>query len=330
MDLCGPMRVESITGKKYVLVIVDDYSRYTWTYFLRSKDETPEVLINFLRLIQRGLHAQKELNTKHPLLVHLNRTALLKDGTVLLLRLLELSAAKIPLFFCPKAIATICFTQNHSLVIPRYEKTPYNIIIGRKPTVKFFHIFGSLCYIFKDGENLNKMKEKGDACISVVYSTQSKDETVTTSLNELDMLFSPMFDEYFNEATSVLSNSSAISTAVAFDKPPPITATENIDQAEDVIVDEDEFINIFSTPVHEVGESSSRHVDPLNMYTFNQIHPFEHYWIRDHPLKQVIGNPSQPVRTRRQLETDDEMCMFSLTFTLLELLEDVSKHSVKS
>nr|GEZ14713.1 retrovirus-related Pol polyprotein from transposon TNT 1-94 [Tanacetum cinerariifolium] len=58
MDLCGPMRVASINGKRYVLVIVDDYSRYTWTYFLRSKDETPKVLINFLRLGQRGLQAQ--------------------------------------------------------------------------------------------------------------------------------------------------------------------------------------------------------------------------------------------------------------------------------
>nr|GFA07300.1 retrovirus-related Pol polyprotein from transposon TNT 1-94 [Tanacetum cinerariifolium] len=58
MDLCGPMRVASINGKKYVLVVVDDYSRYTWTHFLRSKDETHEVLINFLKLVQRGLHAQ--------------------------------------------------------------------------------------------------------------------------------------------------------------------------------------------------------------------------------------------------------------------------------
>ncbi|GJW49619.1 retrovirus-related pol polyprotein from transposon TNT 1-94 [Tanacetum coccineum] len=58
MDLCGPMRVESFNGKKYMLVIVDDYSRYTWTYFLRSKDETPEVLIDFLKLVQIGLHAQ--------------------------------------------------------------------------------------------------------------------------------------------------------------------------------------------------------------------------------------------------------------------------------
>ncbi|GJS15283.1 retrovirus-related pol polyprotein from transposon TNT 1-94 [Tanacetum coccineum] len=58
MDLCGPMRVESINGKKYNLVIVDDYSRYTWTHFLRSKDETPEVLVDFLKMIQRGLQAQ--------------------------------------------------------------------------------------------------------------------------------------------------------------------------------------------------------------------------------------------------------------------------------
>nr|GFB62821.1 hypothetical protein [Tanacetum cinerariifolium] len=57
MDLCGPMRVASINGKKYILVIVDDYSRYTWNLFLRSKDETPEVLNEFLTMIQRNLQA---------------------------------------------------------------------------------------------------------------------------------------------------------------------------------------------------------------------------------------------------------------------------------
>nr|GFC67080.1 hypothetical protein [Tanacetum cinerariifolium] len=154
MDLCGPMRVESINGRKYVLVIVDDYSRYTWTHFLRSKDETSEVLIDFLRLVQRGLHAQNHT------LVEAARTML--------------SAAKVPLFFWAEAIATTCFTQNRSLVIPRHEKTPYHIINDRKPSVKFFYIFGSLCYIVRDGENLNKMKEKGVACIFVGYSTQSR------------------------------------------------------------------------------------------------------------------------------------------------------------
>nr|GEZ09122.1 retrovirus-related Pol polyprotein from transposon TNT 1-94 [Tanacetum cinerariifolium] len=57
-DLYGPMRVESVNEKNYILVIVDDYSRYTWTHFLRSKDETPEVLKDFLKMIQRNLQAQ--------------------------------------------------------------------------------------------------------------------------------------------------------------------------------------------------------------------------------------------------------------------------------
>nr|GEZ46902.1 Gag-Pol polyprotein [Tanacetum cinerariifolium] len=51
MDLCGRMRIASINGKRYVLVIVDDYSRYTWVHFLRSKDEAPEVIIKFLKRI---------------------------------------------------------------------------------------------------------------------------------------------------------------------------------------------------------------------------------------------------------------------------------------
>nr|GEW38841.1 hypothetical protein [Tanacetum cinerariifolium] len=58
MDLCGPMRVESFNSKKYVLVIDDEYSKYIWTHILRSQDETPKVLIEFLKLVQRGLHAQ--------------------------------------------------------------------------------------------------------------------------------------------------------------------------------------------------------------------------------------------------------------------------------
>ncbi|GJY42815.1 retrovirus-related pol polyprotein from transposon TNT 1-94 [Tanacetum coccineum] len=51
MDLCGPMRVESINGKKYILVIVDDYSRYTWVYFLHTKDEAPNMIINFINQV---------------------------------------------------------------------------------------------------------------------------------------------------------------------------------------------------------------------------------------------------------------------------------------
>ncbi|GJS49900.1 retrovirus-related pol polyprotein from transposon TNT 1-94, partial [Tanacetum coccineum] len=56
MDLCRPLRVQSINGKKYILVIVDDYSRFTWVKFLRSKDETPTFVINLLKQLQVGLN----------------------------------------------------------------------------------------------------------------------------------------------------------------------------------------------------------------------------------------------------------------------------------
>nr|GEX66060.1 Gag-Pol polyprotein [Tanacetum cinerariifolium] len=83
--------------------------------------------------------------------------------------------------------------------------------------------------------------------------------------------------------------------------------------AKNAQVENDEFINIFCTPVQDRGDTSSRHVDSSNMHTFYQHHPSEHHWTKDHPLEQVIGNPSQSVRTRRQLESDGEMCMFALT-----------------
>nr|GEZ87710.1 integrase, catalytic region, zinc finger, CCHC-type, peptidase aspartic, catalytic [Tanacetum cinerariifolium] len=253
------------------------------------------------------------------------------------------------------------------------------------------------------GETLlihDKMKEKGDECIFVRYSTKSRayrvfnkrtrvimesihvnfDELpliasdqlssdpapecqtmasdqnssdpapeyrIVTTSNELDLLFSPMFDELLNGSSKVVSKSSAASAADAPNQhqrqnhttplnnqttpapscqiltlAPTVISFENINQAEthaenDQVAD-DEFINIFSTPVQDQGETSSCHVDSSNMHTFYQQFSSEHRWTKDHPLEQVIGNPSQPVRTRRKLESDDEMCMFALTVSRTE------------
>ncbi|GJS53252.1 retrovirus-related pol polyprotein from transposon TNT 1-94 [Tanacetum coccineum] len=286
MDLCGPMRVESINEKKYVLVIIDDYSRYTWTHFLRSKDETPEVLIEFLRLIQRGLHAQVRAVRTDKGTKFLNKT------------LCE--------YFSKEGIenqTSIARTPEQNGIVKRWNRT----LVEAARTI------------------LSVAKIP----LSQVNDSQAA-ETVATSLNELDMLFSLMFDEYFTGATIVVSKSSTVPTVDAFDKPPTVIANENIDQAENIMVDEDEFINIFSTLVYEVGESSSRHVGTSNMHTFYQRHPSEHHWTKDHPLEQVIRNPSKPVRKRRQLETDGEMCMFALTFERLEVWELVDRPLFKN
>nr|GFB72827.1 Gag-Pol polyprotein [Tanacetum cinerariifolium] len=163
--------------------------------------------------------------------------------------------------------------------------------------------------------------------------------------NELDLLFSLMFDELLNGSSKVVSKSSAVSAADAPNQrhqyttplnnhttPAPtcqnpsnaatVISSKNINQAEthaenDQVAD-DEFINIFSTPVQDQGDTSSRHVDSSNMHTFYQRYLSEHRWTKDHPLEQVIGNPSQSVRTRRQLESDAEMCMFALTVSRTE------------
>ncbi|GJU42051.1 retrovirus-related pol polyprotein from transposon TNT 1-94 [Tanacetum coccineum] len=65
-------------------------------------------------------------------------------------------------------------------------------------------------------------------------------------------------------------------------------------------------------------ETLSRHVDSSNMHTFYHHHPSGQRWTKGHPLELVIGNPSQSIRTRRQLETDDEMRMFALTVSRTE------------
>nr|GFC82571.1 Gag-Pol polyprotein [Tanacetum cinerariifolium] len=97
-----------------------------------------------------------------------------------------------------------------------------------------------------------------------------------------------------------------------------MASVQNKPHAKNVEVADDEFINIFSTSVQDQGETSSRHVDSSNMHTFYQRYPSEQRWTKDHPLEQVIGNPSQSVRTRRQLELDAEMCMFALTVSRTE------------
>nr|GFB45602.1 hypothetical protein [Tanacetum cinerariifolium] len=136
--------------------------------------------------------------------------------------------------------------------------------------------------------------------------------TVTTS-NELDLLFSLMFDEWLNGSSKVVSKSSVVTTADAPNQRPQhttplnthttpaptcqvpthapfVASTKNMNQADMVEeyaqVENDEFINIFFTSVQDRGETSSRHVDSSNMHTFYQHHPSKHRWTKDHPLEQ--------------------------------------------
>nr|GEU60223.1 integrase, catalytic region, zinc finger, CCHC-type, peptidase aspartic, catalytic [Tanacetum cinerariifolium] len=303
MDLCGPIQAASINGKKYILNGVVERQNRT--------------------------------------LVEVARTML--------------SASKLPLFFWVEAIATACYTQNRSIIIPTHDKTAYHIINDRKPSIKHLHIFGCICYITRDGENLDKMKEKRDLCILLGYSNQSKGYRVynertklivksihihfdeikemsemyvandtlglvpqrqkasdydnsdpvpqlhnvsssayahVPSQQELDLLFGPLYDEFFNtgsnpqdtQPTTNIHPTSAPSTLTY------VHAEENNDnQAKEEHLPDDEFTNPLCASAQKVAESSS------------------------HNIEQVRGNPSRPVQTRRQVATELEMCMFALT-----------------
>nr|GFC03129.1 retrovirus-related Pol polyprotein from transposon TNT 1-94 [Tanacetum cinerariifolium] len=199
MDLCGPMRVESVTGKKYILVIMDDYSRFTWVKFLRSKDETPNFIIKFLKMIQvrlkalvRRIHTDngtefvnqtlreyyEEVGISHETSVarspqqngvieRRNRTLIEAARTMLIY-------AQAPLFLWAEAIGTACFTQNCSIIRLRHGKTPYELLHSKLPDLSFFHVFGALCYPKNDSDNLGKLQPKADIGIFIGYAPTKK------------------------------------------------------------------------------------------------------------------------------------------------------------
>nr|GFB18954.1 integrase, catalytic region, zinc finger, CCHC-type, peptidase aspartic, catalytic [Tanacetum cinerariifolium] len=186
MDLCGPMRIASINGKRYVLVIVDDYSRYTWVHFLRSKDETPEVIKTFLKRITVLFHSPV-------IIIRTDNGNEFKSKAARTMLIFSCAS----LFLWAEAIATACFTQNHSIIHRQFNKTPYELINGRKPDISFLHVFGALCYPKNNREDIKKLGAKGDIGFFIGYSanscayrvfnrmTKKVIETINVSFNEL-------------------------------------------------------------------------------------------------------------------------------------------------
>nr|GEW59015.1 retrotransposon protein, putative, Ty1-copia subclass [Tanacetum cinerariifolium] len=149
MDLCGPMRVESVNGKKYILVIVNDYSRFTCVKCLRLKDEAPDFIIKFLKMIQVRL--------KVPVL-----RIQTDNGTEFVNQTLR------EYYEQAEAVATICFTQNCSIICLRHGKTPYELLHNKLPDLSYFYVFGALCYPTNDSENLGKLQPKADIAPEVI------------------------------------------------------------------------------------------------------------------------------------------------------------------
>nr|GEV90388.1 Gag-Pol polyprotein [Tanacetum cinerariifolium] len=193
MDLCGPMRIASINGKRYVMVIVDDYSRYTWVHFLRSKDEAPEVIKTFLKritvLLQSPViiirtdndtefknqvlkeyfdsvgisHQMSSVQTpqQNGVVERRNRTLVEAARTMLIF-------SRAPLFLWAKAIATACFTQNRLFTNDREDIGK----LGTKGDIGFFISYSA------------------DSCAYRIYNQRTNKimETMNVSFDELSAM----------------------------------------------------------------------------------------------------------------------------------------------
>nr|GEU72814.1 Gag-Pol polyprotein [Tanacetum cinerariifolium] len=199
-----------------------------------------------------------------------------------------LSAAKVLLFFWAEAIATSCFTQNRSL-----------------------------CYIVRDGENLDKMKEKGDACIFVGYSTQSRAYKIFNKRTKVIVeTIHVNFDELPHMASNHVSSDPVPQcriTVLEHDSlSPGPQCQENVPQTAKTVITLNELDLLFSLMFVELLNGSTQVVSKSStISTADAPHQY-------HPLEQVIGSPSQSVRSRHQLKSDGEMCMFTLTVSQTE------------
>ncbi|GJV38769.1 retrovirus-related pol polyprotein from transposon TNT 1-94 [Tanacetum coccineum] len=321
----------------YILVIVDDYSRFTWVRFLKTKDEGPAAIIKCIKNIQVRLNTKVQNVRTDNGIEFVNQTlcewsenvgishqtsvartpqqngVVERQNRTLVARTM-LIFSKAPLFLWAEAINTACYTQNRSLIRLRYNKTPYELMQDKKLDLSFFHVFGLLCYPIVRNKELKSNKEvlvtrrpglhsmtPATSSSGLVPNTVSQQPCIPPKRDDCDHLFQPMFDEYFNPSSIVVSpvqKAPAPRAVVLADSP----VSTSIDQ--DALSTKSPKIPTFrDDPLHEsLHEDSTSQGSSSNVRQTHTL--FEHLgrWTKDHPIASVIGNPSRSVSTRKQLQ----------------------------
>nr|GFA85385.1 integrase, catalytic region, zinc finger, CCHC-type, peptidase aspartic, catalytic [Tanacetum cinerariifolium] len=238
MDLCEPMRVKSVNGKKYILVIMDDYSRFTWVKFLKSKDEAPNFIIQFLKMIQVRL--------KVPVRQAVATACFTQNRSIIRLRhgktpyeLLHNKLSDLSFFY---VFGALCYPTNDCENLGKLQpKADIGIFIGYASTKKAFRIynrrtrrivetihvdFDELTAMASEqrssGPALNEMTP-GTISSGLVQTTSPSTSYVPPSRNHWDLLFQPMFDELLNPPPSVV-NQALEAIAPIVEVIPPVNA----------------------------------------------------------------------------------------------------------
>ncbi|GKE29779.1 putative ribonuclease H-like domain-containing protein [Tanacetum coccineum] len=199
MDLFGPDSVESINKKKYCLVVTDDFSRFSWVFFLATKDKTNEILYKFITGLENQLnhkvkiirsdhetefknHAMNEFYAKKGIKREFsvastpqqNGVAERKNRALIEAARTMLADSLLPIPFWAEAVNTACYVLNRILVTKPQNKTPYELLIGKPPSISFMRPFGCPLTILNTLDPLGKFDGKSDEGYLLGYSTSSK------------------------------------------------------------------------------------------------------------------------------------------------------------
>jgi hypothetical protein len=199
IDLFGPIAYISIGGSKYCLVIMDDYSRFTWVFFLQEKSQTQETLKGFLRWAQNefGLRIKKirsdngtefknsqiesfleEEGIKHefssPYTPQQNGVVERKNRTLLDMTRTMLDEYKTLDRFWAEAVNTACYAINRLYLHRILKKTSYQLLTSKKPNVSYFRVFGSKCFILVKRGRKSKFAPKAVECFLLGYDSNTR------------------------------------------------------------------------------------------------------------------------------------------------------------
>ncbi|GJX68341.1 integrase, catalytic region, zinc finger, CCHC-type containing protein [Tanacetum coccineum] len=242
--------------------------------------------------------------------------------------------SKSPLYLWAEAVATTCYTQNRSIIYTRYNKTPYEMLRDSKSELKYLHVFEGVTDLQHGSRPELHGLTFGHISSGLVLNQATSTSVKPPTMNDWDLLFPPMFDEYFKSLSDVstpistatllpLDIAEASSSTTIDQKAPSPSNSPNIKAANSPLnstnvetneeaaeFDSDTFTNPFDHLDTSSAELSSRILDTLNMHTFQQPPIYTKRWTKDHPFTTIIGDPSKPVSIRRQLSTDDLWCYF--------------------
>nr|GEX73250.1 hypothetical protein [Tanacetum cinerariifolium] len=213
-----------------------------------------------------------------------------------------------------KAVATACYTQNHSIVRLYHGKTPYELLHGKLPDLSFLHVFGALCYLTNNNENLGKLQPKDDNGIFIGYAPTKK--AFQISIRRTRRIIETIYVD-FDELTAMASEQSSsgpvlhemIPATISSGLMPKPTSSTPVDPlAPEVIAPIDEVVAL--EPAESTSSPSSITVDqdapsPNSIHTImhpgHQISQHNSKWTNDHPLENITGQLARLVFTRLQL-----------------------------